>query len=184
MGVPQVGVVQRGFSALDAGQVQHIVDEVQQVIAGDLDIVHTVPEGVFVFPALFQHVCKADDGVHRGADVVGHVEQEGGLRPVGGLGPAAGVLQRPLHGQLVFPLLVDVREAQDDVLHFAVGKQRRDDAVDVLFPITVVDVLIRKDLPVFPQLRQQVVQGAFPQEFRLVVLFHKAFRVIRDAVVP
>ena len=56
---------------------------------------------------LFQKLRKADDGVHRGADVMAHIEQEAGLCLVG----CPGLLCRLFKGRFVLQvLLVPVHE--------------------------------------------------------------------------
>ena len=63
------------LSALDAAQIQHIIQQGQQMIRAFLDLLQTVVH--FRHRILMQcNICKADDGVHRGADVVGHIGKE------------------------------------------------------------------------------------------------------------
>ena len=58
-------------SALDAAQIQHIIQQCQQMIRTILDLLQTVVH--FRHRILMQcNIGEADDGVHRGADVVGH----------------------------------------------------------------------------------------------------------------
>ena len=70
------------FPALNAADVQHIVDECQQVVGALLDLLQAAP---YLRLGLLLHgdVGKADDGVHGRADVMGHVVQENGLGAVG-----------------------------------------------------------------------------------------------------
>ena len=64
------------FSALDAAHIQHIVDEGEEVLAGSGDLFQVVQHLLPVVDVGRSQRGEADDGVHRGADVVAHVEQE------------------------------------------------------------------------------------------------------------
>lgn len=99
---PGKAVVRRGnfqHAGLNAGEVQHIVHQAQEHPAGALD-------GVGVFfnfgvPVLAQdHLIHAEDGVDRGADLVGHAGQEVRLGP--------GQLHRALLFQLGVPDILDL----------------------------------------------------------------------------
>ena len=75
------------LAGLDLGEIENVVDQVEQVLAAGMD-------GVEIFAALFlalgeaaaQHVGEADDRVHRRADFVAHAGQEFALGAVGGFG--------------------------------------------------------------------------------------------------
>ena len=98
-GLPEADHVQveGQLAALDLGHVQHVVDQPQQMLAGEGDFAQT---GFHLVPVV--HVGGGDgshthDGVHGGADVVAHVGEELAL---GLVGPFRLPL-RPLHlGQL------------------------------------------------------------------------------------
>ena len=64
------------LAALDAAHIQHIVDEGEQVLAGDRDLFQVVQHLFLIINMGRRQRGEADDGVHRGADVVAHVEQE------------------------------------------------------------------------------------------------------------
>ena len=86
-GLPQADHVhiQGELAALDLGHIQHVVDEAQQVLAGQGDLLqaggHLLPV-VQVGGGDGRH---AHDGVHGGADVVAHVGEELALGSVGPL---------------------------------------------------------------------------------------------------
>ena len=88
-------VLELELVGLDLGEVEDVVDEGEQRVAGaaqGLDEVALVAaEG-----GVEQQAGHADDGVHRRADLVAHVGQEGALGPVGGLGGLLGLGQRGL----------------------------------------------------------------------------------------
>jgi hypothetical protein len=69
----------------DLRQVEHVVDETQQVLAIDLDVGQRLLDvGRHLAVQLVQdHLREAQDGVHRRAQLVAHVGQEGGLGPAG-----------------------------------------------------------------------------------------------------
>ena len=64
------------LSALNAAHIQHIVDEGEQVLAGSGDLFQVVQHLFLIINMGRRQRGEADDGVHRGADVVAHVEQE------------------------------------------------------------------------------------------------------------
>mmetsp|Transcript_18214 Transcript_18214/g.43670 ORF Transcript_18214/g.43670 Transcript_18214/m.43670 type:complete len:579 (-) Transcript_18214:81-1817(-) len=126
------------LAGLDLGEVEHVVDDAQQMLGriGDLLqplLLHRL-DGV----ALGQ-VGQADDGVHRRADLVAHVGEEGalgqvrclgGVRGIGELGRACRdeflqVVAVALQFESIAPLARDVgQEAMPE--HAAVGLQLGD----------------------------------------------------------
>ena len=108
------GFLQRELPGLDLGQVQHRVDDFQQVPAGGVDGVQAfgLPRGHAV---ALEQVRHAGDRVQRRADLVAHVGQEGALRDVGGLGSQLGLGQL----DLVAPAGVDAPQVVADDLQFA-----------------------------------------------------------------
>ena len=82
-------------SGLDLGQVQDVVDEVQQVPRAGEDVRDVLalfgregPEEL-----VLEDLREPDDGGHGGAQFVAHVGEELGLGPVGALGLKPGILQ-------------------------------------------------------------------------------------------
>ena len=82
---------------LDLGEIEHGVDQLQQVLAGRVDLPEVVGEllGAEVGGVLLEHLAVADDGVERRAQLVRHVGQELGLVAVGDLELAALVPDLP-----------------------------------------------------------------------------------------
>ena len=84
----EVGAFELHPVGLDLGQVEHVVEQGQQVLAGGVDLVEAGAllglDGVAA-----QQVAQADDGVHRRANLVAHVGQESALGQVGGFGAFA-----------------------------------------------------------------------------------------------
>ena len=95
---PKLEVLGREFHLvrLDAGEVEHVVDDGQQGPG-------RVPDHVQVFALLRRevhvrdHLGHAQDAADGGADLVAHVGQEPALGPAGPLGPAVGRPELLLH---------------------------------------------------------------------------------------
>ena len=64
------------LSALDTAHIQHIVDEGEQMLAGSRDLFQVVQHLFLIINMGRRQRGEADNGVHRGADVVAHVEQK------------------------------------------------------------------------------------------------------------
>ncbi len=80
------------LAGFDLGQVEDVVDDAQQVPGGGVDLFQAL--GLFEGGGFPLHdVRHAEDGVHRRADFVAHVGEEGALGPVGGFGGGACVGQ-------------------------------------------------------------------------------------------
>ena len=113
-------LVQRQLADLDLRQVEDVVDQLQQVASGDLDVLGVVtvvrladrPQGL-----VLNDLREADDRVERVAQLVAHVGQELGFRPVGDLGLVLRRHQRFLGD----PALTDVAQDQDQGLPVRLG---------------------------------------------------------------
>ena len=103
--------VQFLLAAFDAGQVQYIIDKLEQVLAGNMDFIQIVADFFRVIHVFFCQGGKPDDGIQGGADIVGHIKEEGTLGAVGTFGGLLGLLQfggslhvlidAPCHGNAV-----------------------------------------------------------------------------------
>ena len=93
------------LAALDTAHVKNIVDQAQQMIAGRKNLLQTIPDLLFVVDMVDGDGGKADDRIHRRADIVGHVGKESALGLVGMLRLHQGILQR-LCLLLLFPHLL------------------------------------------------------------------------------
>ena len=76
---------ERELPALNAGDVQDVVDEGQQVVAGQGHFVQTLRHPLRVVEVVLGYFRHAHNGVHRRADVVAHGGEEAGLGRVGHL---------------------------------------------------------------------------------------------------
>ena len=93
------------LAALDTAHVKNIVDQAQQMIAGRKNLLQTIPDLLFVVDMVDGDGGKADDRIHRCADIVGHVGKESALGLVGMLRLHQGILQC-LRLLLLFPHLL------------------------------------------------------------------------------
>ena len=101
----EVGVLQRHLAGLDLGQVEDVVDDLQQVLGGAIDLGQAFAL-LRVARVATHQVGEADDGVHRRADLVAHVGQERALGAVGRLGLVGPADELDLHfGDLPFACL-------------------------------------------------------------------------------
>ncbi len=88
--------------SVHAGHLHVDVDQAEQVRTGGVDLLQ-VGDGVLValvLRVLHQHLAVADDRVHRRAELVAHVGEEGALGPVGLLGVQARFFECGLDGLL------------------------------------------------------------------------------------
>jgi hypothetical protein len=76
---------QRQVAALDAGEVQHLIDEAKQMLPGPQDVVDAL--GLLLGQVVeLEQLPEPEDRVERGTQLVAHAGQElalGGVRPVG-----------------------------------------------------------------------------------------------------
>ncbi len=90
--------------------IQNVVYKTQHVIAGMLKLLDIVIHLLFVVDVAFHQLRKADDGIHGGTDIVGHIGEEAALRPCGILRH----LQRILRG-FIRLLKLDIRILKNTV---------------------------------------------------------------------
>ena len=79
---------------LDPGKIQNIVQQHQQVLSAHLNVLHVIFQLCRVVRMPGGKVCVTDNGVHGCADIMRHIEQEGGFGAVRAL--------RFFHGNLQF----------------------------------------------------------------------------------
>ena len=117
-------------SGLDLGQVEHVVDQPEQMVGAGQDLLEiaVLALGQEILAAAHDQPGEADDRVHRRPQLVAHVGQELGLRPARLLGLLLGRLQRLLGALEVGQIVVGqhapaVGQRHAPVLeHAAVGK--------------------------------------------------------------
>ena len=86
------------LAGLDLGEVEDVVDQAEEVPAGDADLGEVGDEALLAELRGFldEHFAVADDGVERRAQLVAHIGEELALRLVGGVGLLLGLLQLAL----------------------------------------------------------------------------------------
>ena len=127
------------LAGLDLAHVQHLIDQTQQVLAGKGNLLQAVLYPNFIVNMGSGNGGHADNAVHGGADVVGHIGQEVGLGAVGCLRRIIGFLQR--HFLLSFFL--------DQIIHVPGSDHRRKAAFLIRHkgnPCLKVDDTIRRQL--------------------------------------
>ena len=97
MHVPEIEGSDRQFDSpgFDLREVEHVVDDREQVLAGRVDLVQLIEglEIVGILAFLDEHLAVTEDCVQRSAQFVAHVRQERTLGAVGLLGQVFGVAQ-------------------------------------------------------------------------------------------
>ena len=91
----EVGRVELDLARLDLGEIEDVVDHLQQMLAGIGDLAQVV-ELARTERLAPQQVRKTQHRIERGADLVAHVGQEGTLGLAGGVGRGLGLGQRDL----------------------------------------------------------------------------------------
>ena len=74
----EVDVLDRQLAGLDLGEIEDVVDDAEQVLAGALDLEHVIALARREV-GLEREMGQADDGVHRGSDLVAHIGEEHAL---------------------------------------------------------------------------------------------------------
>ncbi len=106
----EVDVFDGQLASLDFREIEDVVDDHQQVLAGALD--HARVVALLLGEAGGQQqVGHAQHAVHRRADLVAHVGEEGALRMAGRLGRVLGLFQLlGTHAHLAFQLVAVLRQ--------------------------------------------------------------------------
>ena len=108
-----------GLARLDLRQAENVVDELQEMDAGCVDVVRIL--GVFWVAdgsehAVFHYTGEADDGVQRRAQLVAHVGEELGHGAIGEVGLLQGRNQRLLGALALGDGLDRIQHARPAVL--------------------------------------------------------------------
>jgi len=136
---------QMDFSAFNAAHIQHIVDEGEQMVAGCKGLAKIILYPLGIVDITERQRSKADDGIHGGADIVGHIGKEGALGAVGGLGGGNGVGKRLIY------LLVGGAVGQDkDILGSALYLAAHSDVMEPAALFGLPMFILRIPLALFP----------------------------------
>ena len=88
IGQDELGALDPELSGFDLRQVEDVVDDAEQVMGRALDLAEAIAAAPVAALAQ-QQFRQADDRVHRRADLMAHVGEEGALGAAGGLGLVA-----------------------------------------------------------------------------------------------
>ena len=113
-------LVEHDLAALNAGHIQHFVDQAEQMVAGLGDLPQTIGHPLRVVDVGPGNGCHADDGVHGGADVVAHVGKKLGLGAIGAVGRVVSILEGLAGGDLRLLFLRDILCDEEGLFHHAV----------------------------------------------------------------
>ena len=69
--------LQMNLSGFNAAHIQNIIDQRKQMVAGGKNLPQIIPHPLRVVDVAQRQCGKADNGIHGGADVVGHIGKEG-----------------------------------------------------------------------------------------------------------
>ena len=111
----EAGPFQLELRGFDLGEIEDVVDEIQQVVAGAAKDLHILVL-LRVERGLREQVRDANDRIHRRSDFMTHARQKIRFGPASALGCGLGLLQFRLH-QLA---LRDVARNGEDALQRAV----------------------------------------------------------------
>ena len=161
------------LTVLDAAHFQNVVDEIQKVLVGGLDLIEVVlcqrTQPLF----LSEKSSVADDGIHGSAYVMAHVEEEGGL------GFVALLCRSLLHLKALFPPhheIVDVEhdeEGDEDEGHLQDVMPRKGTAYNIqLHSQVIIRILLFRQIEeclVVDHLSRIVVAEVLQNDFRRVM---------------
>ena len=142
---PVIGelLVDRHAVVLNSRNLKHIVEDVHQLVAGGADLAAVIRELLRVISAFVCELCESDDCIERRADVVAHIEEEGGFRLAGSLGLVLCFLELKLDFLLTADLRILDAVADDDVIE----SDRGDFHFRVFSIVIQIDLLNALDAP-------------------------------------
>ena len=108
--------VQMHFSAFNPAHVQYVVDKAQQMVPGRHDFFQVPFHLLPVIKMGDGKGRKAHNGIHGGADVMGHIGKENAFRLVGPVSLHQGIFQQVLFLHLPARFLVHAAEAQHNAM--------------------------------------------------------------------
>ena len=113
------GLLQYHSAALDPAHIQYVIDQLQQMIAGRHDFLQTVPHLFRIVYVRRGNIGKSNDGVHRRADVVGHIGEEGALGVIRVPCLLQGCFEKPSLSEFFLPLFFNVGKSKQHLYGFA-----------------------------------------------------------------
>src|SRR5664279_4533102 len=74
----EVDVLQHHLCSADLGEIEHVVDDLEEVVRGGIDLAQPVSQRL-IMGVTQKKIGQTNDGIHRSADFVAHVRKERGL---------------------------------------------------------------------------------------------------------
>ncbi len=168
-------LVQMDLAVFNAAHIQNIVDQAQQMIAGRHDLLQIVLHLLLPPNVREGQRGKADDRVHRRADIVRHIREERAFCAVGLIGARERVLQNGLTLALLLQLVVDAAKAEHRAVPFVPHARPHGLHLEVAQTAAAFGTEIEKERRLFRKLALQPLGGgSLPQ--RLAVLLQHAGR--------
>ncbi len=113
-------ILQHQRAGLQLADIQHIIDQVQEIIRRVMNLLLALRQFLRVVLALVRDVHHTDDAIQRRADVVAHAAQEIGLREIGPLRFHGDGTKPSLQVQLVLLLFGEIARHIEHRFHFAI----------------------------------------------------------------
>ena len=112
--LPQIDpcLLQHHSPALDPAHIQHVVDQLQQMVARRLDLLQAVADPFGLIQMGLGNVGKPDDGVHRRPDIVRHIGEKSTLCVIRLTGLFQRCLQKSSLSEFLLSLLLNVGKSQ------------------------------------------------------------------------
>ncbi len=181
-------LVQVHLAALYPAHVQDIVDQAQQMVAGGHDLLQIF---LHLLPVVYMghgQGGEAHDGVHGGADVVGHIGEEDALGLAGPVGLKEGVLQQRLLLHLLAGLLIHAAQAQHHAVAFVPSASPHHLQLIILHFAVLYSAIIRIEQQPLRQSLFHLLQGEEAAQHIPVLLMDElldiALRALRKYQLP
>ena len=106
------------FAAFDTAHIQYIINQAEQMIAGGHNLFEVFLHQLFLVDVSNRKRRKAHNGVHRRADIVGHVGKEHAFRLAGAVCLGKRILQKVFLFHFPADILIHTVEAKDNPVAF------------------------------------------------------------------
>ena len=136
-------ILQLHLAGLNLAHLQHLIDKVQKVLACHADLPQAVQHPLPVIHMAGGNSRHADDAVHGGADIVGHIGQKHRLGTIGAAGFLYRLIQPLLLSNLQLLFLIDILERHRKLIFLVIRLHQQ--ALQIPYPAisqhTVVDIV-------------------------------------------
>ena len=100
------------FPALNAAHIQHIVDQVQQMVPGCPDLFQIALDLILIANTCYRQIGKSDNRIHWRTYIMGHIRKECALSVIRLVCLREGIFQKPLLFHLSAYLFIHAAESQ------------------------------------------------------------------------